>query len=599
MGKETKFILKYLFNEKYKFMILVFVLLIRSLSEGITLGALSPLLRVLFGIGGAPEFLTRNEFLKPVSYFLQRFVFMYTGFEALKKVAILVVIIYIFRFFIMYIDNIMNFYFGETILKDLRIDFFKKLLKKPIIYFKEKGQGEIIAKFVNDANYLREGYINGIAVLTREVFLLIVYLSLSIIISWKLTIIAFLAFPILSIFFYFINKKIRKRSKRLQDNFGIITQNVSEAISGIKIMKAFSKEEQETDKFNKNLKRYFLSTIKYIFASGLSSPSVEILTAIVGVVFLLIGGRLIFIEKSISADQFLVFIASIASMMGPLKRIFWANSYIQQAITASSRMIEIFEDDINPEYIGKIKFEGFKDKIRLKNVYFSYKDTNALKDINLEIKKGEWIAIIGPSGSGKSTLLDILSKFYLPDKGNVMVDGIDLKEIDTRSYRNKIGIIPQENFLFNDTLFNNLLYGINYKDEEELKNTLKKLGFQRTISHLKDNVSSLMGERGSMLSGGEKQMVSIIRAMLKEPDIIIMDEPTSSMDTISEKKFARILKDIFQGKTLLLIAHRPSTVMIAKRVIVMSNGKIICDGMHSELLKKCRLYRELLKQDLI
>ncbi len=597
--EERKFILRFLFREKYKFLILILILFIRSLSEGLTLGTLSPLLRVLFGIGGVPDFLSRYGFLNPIANFLQRFVFSYSNFEALKKISIIVVIIYLFRFLIMYIDNIMNFYFGESILKDIRIELFQNLLRKPLSFFKEKGSGDIIAKFVNDANYLREGYVNGIAVFTREIFLLFVYLFLSIIISWKLTILALLFFPVLTIFFYFINKKIRKRSKKLQDNFGIITQNLSEAISGIKIMKAFSKEDKETEKFKENVKTYFYSTIRYIFVSGLSSPSVEILTAAIGVIFLLIGGRLIFIEKSLSADQFLVFIASIASIMGPLKRIFWANSYIQQAITASTRMLELFSSDLNKEYYGKIKFKGFNDKIEFKNVHFSYKENQALKGINLEIKKGEWIALVGPSGSGKSTLVDILSKFYIPDKGEILIDGISLRNIETESYRKKIGIIPQESFLFNDTLFNNLIYGIDEMNETELKEALKKFEFNRIISKLRENVYSKTGEKGSMLSGGEKQMISIVRTMLKEPDIIIMDEPTSSMDSVSEKKFTKILKEFFKGKTLILIAHRPSTILITERVIVMNDGKIVCDGRHKELIKKCKLYKELFKQDII
>jgi len=598
MGKESKFLLSYLLKEKFNFIALLIILLLRSLSEGITLGALSPLLRVLFGIGGVPDFIMKYSFLKPLSKFLYKFVFLYSGFDAIKRISFLVIFIYLIRFFLMYLDNIMNFYFGEKILKDIRMDVFSGLLRKPLSFFKEKGSGDIIARFVNDANYLREGYINGIAVFFREIFLLIVYLSLSLIISWKLTIISIFIFPLLAIFFYFINLKIRKRSKRLQDNFGIVTQNLSEVISGIKIVKGFSKEDKEREKFEKNLRKYFSSTMRYIYVSGVSSPSIEILTAVVGVIFLLIGGRLIFIEKTLSADQFLVFIASIASIMGPLKRIFWANSYLQQSITATSRLLEIYEEKITDEYKGKIKFEGFKRDIVFKNVHFSYNDKEVLKGINIKIKKGEWIALIGPSGAGKSTLLDILAKFYLPEKGKVLIDGVELNDIETTSFREKIAIIPQESFLFNDTLLNNLIYGKEI-DEEELKLSLDRFGFEGIIKNLRRKITTMMGERGSMLSGGEKQMVSIIRAFLKDPDIIIMDEPTSSLDALSEKKFKNIITEIFKEKTLLIIAHRPSTAFIAKRVIVMNEGRIVCDGNHKELYKKCKLYRELIKQDTI
>ena len=412
--------------------------------------------------------------------------------------------------------------------------------------------------------------------------------------------ISFLAFPVALVVISWIGLKLHKESRILQEKMADITSVLQETIFGEKIVKAFNMEEFENKKFRSETKKYFKTILRMTRIRNLSSPVTEFVSIAAGVIIVWYGGTQVLIDKTLSPSEFLGFFFIIFQIMSPIKELTTVTNRIQESTAAGKRIFEIL--DMEP-YVknapNAVKIESFRNEIVFENVSFHYDDVSetensvVLKNINLSIKKGEIIAIVGPSGAGKSTLVDLIPRFYDPKNGKILLDGKDLKEIDLRSLRSKIGIVTQETILFNDSIKNNIAYGLIETPMEKIIDAAKAANAHNFILETADGYDTLIGERGLKLSGGQRQRLSIARALLKNPPIMIFDEATSALDSESEILVQEAIERLMHQRTSFVIAHRLSTIRNANRIIVLEKGELVQEGNHDDLINSDGLYKKL------
>jgi subfamily B ATP-binding cassette protein MsbA len=366
-----------------------------------------------------------------------------------------------------------------------------------------------------------------------------------------------------------------------------------ETIIGTRIVKAFNMEDHEINKFNQVNQDYYKISMKSIKRMLLLGPSTEFLGCIAGIFVFFWGGREVIAGK-LSFGVFGLFLGALLSLIRPFKKLSQVNSINQQAVAASIRIYEVL--DTKPSVVEKAdahELSGFKESIVFENVWFNYGSQEILKNINLEVKKGSMLAIVGPSGTGKTTLVDLIPRFYDPQRGRILIDGIDISEVSLKSLRQKIGIVTQEIILFNDTIKANIAYGRPMATEKEIEEAAKQAYAHDFIKNLPSGYETVIGDRGMKISGGERQRIAIARALLKNPPILILDEATSQLDTEAERIVQEALNALIQGRTVFVIAHRLSTVKNAHRIIVLDKGMIVEQGSHSDLIANDGLYRRL------
>ena len=373
----------------------------------------------------------------------------------------------------------------------------------------------------------------------------------------------------------------------------ILTSVLQETLSAIRIIKAFTMENYEKKKFKDRNKEYFVAEIRSRRIAALIGPLIGFISSF-GVAFIVwFGGKQV-IEGVMTTGEFIAFMGGLISLYRPLSKLGDVNSIIQQALASGERIFEILDtpstikNPPNPIYLSE-----FKDKIEFRNVSFKYEDEVVLKNINLEIKKGETVALVGPSGAGKTTLANLLARFYDPHEGQILIDGKDLRKVDLSSLRNLLGIVTQSTILFNDTIYNNISYGNPKATEKQIIEAAKAANAHSFIEKLKDGYQTCIQEKGQRLSGGQAQRIAIARALLKNPSILILDEATSEVDSESEALIQEALKRLLKSRTALIIAHRLSTIKDADKIVVLKDGKIIDMGKHEELMAKSGYYRRL------
>ena len=472
-------------------------------------------------------------------------------------------------------------------MKDLRDLAYQHLHQLPMSFFKQERVGNLISRFTNDVTIVQSSITAAFLNLIREPLTIIVFLIIAVSISWQLTLMALIVLPFSMLIIWWIGIKLRKQSARIQSKMADITSILQETISGVKIVKAFGMEVYENKKFFRETRTYFKMILKIVRVRNISSPLTEFLSVIIGVFIIYYGGVLVLQENTLKASEFLGFLFAIFQLMPPIKELSSVNNRIQESSAAGDRIFEILDtkpairDNENSRSIEK-----FQKSLVFENVNFSYEDSveSVLNDINFSVAKGEILALVGPSGGGKSTLVDLIPRFFDPTSGKIYIDGIDVKDVKIQSLRKLMGIVTQETFLFNESIKNNIAYGLEEYPFEKIIEAAKAANAHNFILEMPDGYETIIGERGVKLSGGQRQRLSIARAILKNPDIMIFDEATSSLDNESEILVQEAIERMMVNRTTFVIAHRLSTIRNATRILVLDRGRIVQLGKHEDLI---------------
>ncbi len=481
------------------------------------------------------------------------------------------------------------------VLCDLRNQIYNKILSLPIGYFSQERKGDIMSRMTNDVNEVENSIISSLETVFKNPIMIVIYMIVLFSMSWKLTLFVLILLPVSGLLIGHIGKSLKRRSLLWQQQSGELLSQIEEALGGLRIIKAFNAEDKVSVRFN-GLNNRIRSTLNRIHTKYLlAHPVSEFLGTAVIAILLWYGGMLILNGSGgITAPEFIYYLVIFYSIIQPFKDLSRAGYSIQKGMASLERIDEILNAESNIKNPEKPHIPvNFNDSIEIKDLWFKYDDRWILKNINLTIRKGETIALVGQSGSGKSTLVDLIPRFYDPQKGSIKIDGVDLRDMNTHDLRQLIGNVNQEAILFNDTIRNNISFGVNETNIDEIQNAAKIANAHTFITETAQEYDTNIGDRGSLLSGGQRQRLSIARAVLKNPPILILDEATSALDTESERLVQEAIEHLMQNRTAIVIAHRLSTIKSADRIIVIHDGEIIEQGTHEELLALNGQYSKL------
>jgi len=531
---------------------------------------------------------------------VRNYLFSGSKSDALLRICILIVIVFLLKNIFDYSQSYLMARVEQSLMRDLRNALYRHLHNLSLSYFSNERTGNLISRVTNDVNVVNGGVTASFVTLIKEPLLIIVFLSLAFTLSWKLTLLAFVVFPFVMLIITGIGRKLHKQSGLMQAKMADITSVLQETISNVKVVKAFAMEEFENKKFQKETQNYFKTILRMTRIRNFSSPSTELLSVLAGAVIIWFGGQQVLIYGEMKPAEFLGFLFAIFQLMPPVKELGNVNNRLQEFSAAGKRIFEILDTKPAIQNMpGAVKLETIKHSIEYRNVTFAYSTESGerrtvLDSINVKVKKGELIALVGPSGSGKTTFVDLLPRFYDPIEGAIYIDGVDIKTLDIQSLRGNIGIVMQETILFNDTVRNNIAYGLSDCPMEKIIEAAKVANALSFIEQMPNGFDSVIGDRGVKLSGGQRQRISIARALLKNPPIMIFDEATSALDSESEILVQEAMERLMQNRTSFVIAHRLSTIRHADRILVLDQGRIVQEGRHVELLKQTRgLYKKL------
>jgi subfamily B ATP-binding cassette protein MsbA len=481
------------------------------------------------------------------------------------------------------------------ILRDLRNSLYRKILALPLSYYSNEKKGDIIARMSSDVQEIEWTILRSVEMIFRDPASIIIFLIAMVLMSAKLTLFVFILLPLTGLLIGKVGKSLRKTSKEGQAKMGLIMTMIDETLGGLRIIKAFNAEHFSSEKFSKLNNDYKQLMVKMYRKRDLSSPMSEFLGVAVLVLLIWFGGKLVLSNANgLSASVFIAYIAIFSQIIEPAKSFTTAYYNLQKGAASADRVEEILQADEsikNPANPKEIK--SFTNEIEFKNVSFSYQKELVLNNISFKIKKGQTIALVGPSGGGKSTLADLIPRFHDPIKGQVCIDGIDIREFDIKDLRALMGIVTQHSILFNDSIFCNIAFGNENAELSKVQNAAEIANAHEFISKMPQQYLSNIGDGGSKLSGGQRQRLSIARAVFKNPPILILDEATSALDTESEKQVQDALANLMQNRTSLVIAHRLSTIKSADLILVIDKGNIAEQGTHNELINNNGLYAKL------
>ena len=536
--------------------------------------------------------LSLNEKLK---FWSNGFILRETAQDTLKVLCLTIMVVFLAKNVFLYLKNISMTLVQYHLITEMRNRLYKHFNSQSLSYFHQKKSGELTSIIINDVANLRRALGTSFHQLLVEPINLLAFTVLLFIINWKLALISIVIVPISGITIMTIGRSIRRKSRRTAAMIAGITNIITETFSSIRVVKAFAMEGYEVQRFFKETHKYFKLILRRAKLRLLASPITETLGVMMGVLLLWVGGMEVLSGKGLTPEDFLRFILLLFAMMDPLRKLSNVNVELQAGAASAERIFAILETP--PTIVDKfdaVIIDTFKDKIQINDVSFKYEsDDTILKNISFEIKKGSAVALVGSSGAGKSTLADLIPRFYDVNQGAIEIDGQDIRHVTLNSLRRLMGIVTQETILFNDTVKANIAYGQKDVDDEQVIAAAKAANALEFIEELPKGLDTVIGEKGVKLSGGQRQRLAIARAIMKNPPILILDEATSALDTESERLVQEALETLMTDRTVLVIAHRLSTVTNADKIIVMEKGLIKEMGTHDELIQKNGLYSNL------
>jgi len=522
------------------------------------------------------------------------YIFKDNNADKIPLIVLIIILITLMKGVSEYLQNYLSSFIGQRVVMDIRNEIYTHLQKLSLDYFIKHRTGHVVARITNDVMLLQRAMVIVPQVVVKDGLAGVFLIGLMFYLKWQWALIGLTVIPVMGYALMIFARKLRKLSSETQARIADIYSYLHEKIMGISLIKAFCMEENEIKKFKNENVRLFNVVMKTMRTTSLQSPLMEGI-AVVGLTFILAIGGYSVINHKVTPGTFFAFIATISSFYQHLRGFGSVNRESQDALSATERIFYVLDArSFILEAPDAIELGILKNSIVFENISFNYSRKQKILDkINIEVKKGEIVAIVGVSGSGKTTIVNLMARFYDPSEGKVIIDGIDIRKVTLKSLRMQMGMVTQETILFNDSVRNNIAYGVPEAKEEKIIEAAKIAGAHEFIMNLPDKYSTTIGDRGVMLSGGERQRIAIARAMLKEPTILILDEATSSLDSESEYQVQKALDNLMKKHTVFIITHRLSSLQQANKIVVIDKGHIACFGTHSELLKNNEIYKRL------
>lgn len=566
-----------------------------SLLNGIQLGALFPF---------ADRIVTNKAIPTPewLPGWLEGIVVWFNGVEPLRLVTVFAVAIP-FLFLLKGIFEFLQTFFmtdvAQRVIRDLRQALFGKFMTLSLDYHKKSATGTIMSRILYDTSVVQNSITEGLTDLILQSSTIVIYLAVVLSINWKLSLIIFLIIPLIGYPIVRIGKLLKKLSRSGQVAMGDFNSTILESIEGIETIQSFRGERDAQKKFTEVNERSYRILRRLQKRMNSLSPLTEFIAACAGAFFFWYGGRAV-LMSTMTLGTFLVFLAAILQLIRPFKRLARLHGINQQALASGERIFEVLDTQSTiVEHPKARELPAFHREIAFEHVSHSYDSQPALRNVSVKISYGETLALIGPSGAGKTTFINLLSRFYDPTNGHVKIDGLDLKHVTLSSLRSQVALVSQHTFLFNDTVRANIALGRLDTPIEEVVEVAKLANAHHFISKLPQGYDTIIGESGDFLSGGERQRLAIARALLKNPSILILDEATSQLDAESEHLITQAIERLMRGRTVILIAHRLSSVRLAHRIVLLQEGRIVEQGSHDELLRKSPLYKRFCELQLM
>lgn len=603
MNKFKK-IIAYLGNYRMETTAVVVFNLVSNIFSLISVPMIIPFLQIIFGEN--PMVTERPVFKLNEKYFINLFYYQMGQvvkndhpIKALSYLIVFVIVVFLLKNIFRYLGAYYMAAVRNGVVHDMQQQLYDKIISLPLSFFSRERKGDVISRMTSDVKEIEYGILGFLDIVFKDPVAIVLNLFLLFMISSKLTFFVFIMMGVIGGIITLIGKTLKRQSKEGQEKIGMIISVIDETISGIRIIKAFNTMRYMRTKFGRFNESYRKAMNRVIRRRDLSSPLTEFLIICVVCVVLWFGGKMVLVTHEMQGGVFIGFMLIFFLLIEPAKRMSNAWYNIQKGMVSYDRIALILDADNRIlEGNNALDLPLFSDKIEYENVSFSYNnhdDKKVLKGVNLQIEKGKMIALVGQSGSGKTTLADLLCRFYDVTGGAIKIDGQDIRNYKIESLRHQMGIVSQEPILFNDTIYNNIAFGIENATQEQIENAARIANAHEFIDKLPLKYQTMIGDRGQTLSGGERQRITIARAVLRNPAILILDEATSSLDSESEKLVQDALIKLMKNRTSIVIAHRLSTIQYADEILVMQNGEVVERGNHIGLMAKAGLYNKLVE----